>query len=165
MSSLQYWHGSLVSISWYTSDTRHMCMARYDQYPYEHLLAQAYNLKFIQSHDHPDSTANVLYGYRTIPRISASSCTWGTGDIWTLSNIIYSRNNQDSMAQASWSCPKSLKEVKLMNPNQKIWRTKRWTKCFDESYTVNWCNAPTLGVVHQFAIYKGLRYLWKDDLN
>ena len=50
------------------SHVRRVCMARYDQYPYEHLLARAYNLRFMQSHEHPSSSpVHVLYGYGILP--------------------------------------------------------------------------------------------------
>ena len=48
-------------------NTGRVCMSRYDQHPYEHLLARAYNLRFMQSHDHTSSShVYILYGYGTL---------------------------------------------------------------------------------------------------
>lgn len=46
---------------------RPLCMARYDDYPYEGLLARIYNLRLLQSGAHPTIADSVLSGYRNYP--------------------------------------------------------------------------------------------------
>ena len=43
---------------------RPLCMARYDDHPYEGLLARIHNLRFLQSRAHPTIADSVLSGYR-----------------------------------------------------------------------------------------------------
>ena len=45
------------------SDRRRLGMSRYDDHAYEALLARAYNLRILQSHEHSNTPINILYGY------------------------------------------------------------------------------------------------------
>ena len=53
-----------ISNSYNSSDPRRLCMARYDQFPYEGLLAQAYNLRLYQSDVHPTQEDCILSSIR-----------------------------------------------------------------------------------------------------
>ena len=53
-----------ISNSYNSSDPRRLCMARYDQFPYESLLAQAYNLRLYQSTVHFTNEDCVLSSIR-----------------------------------------------------------------------------------------------------
>jgi len=49
-----------------SEDRRRLGMARYDDFPYEALLARAYNLRILQSQEHITSI-NLLYGFQDHP--------------------------------------------------------------------------------------------------
>ena len=55
ISLLQWMVGQFVTVPCtYLNRERQVCLARFDQYPYEDLLARAYNLRMIQIADHPE---------------------------------------------------------------------------------------------------------------
>jgi hypothetical protein len=60
----------LISNSSDSSDPRRLCMARYDQFPYEGLLAQAYNLRLYQSGIHLTNEECILSSVRYYPCVN-----------------------------------------------------------------------------------------------
>jgi len=61
-----------ISNSYNSSDPRRLCMARYDQFPYEGLLAQAYNLRLYQSDVHLTREDCILSSIRYYPCVNHS---------------------------------------------------------------------------------------------
>jgi len=60
----------LISNFYNSSDSRRLCMARYDEFPYEGLLAQAYNLRLYQSGTHLTNDECILSSVRYYPCVN-----------------------------------------------------------------------------------------------